>query len=271
MWPAMIDEPISPGRGLPVYQPATDVLDGGRAGRRDGRPGWDDSELDNRAGDDGGMSPRRDQADDANDRGDQPGRERRQRPGPAEQPDAGPARPGMPRISIGPWNLRSTDRLEDPESLKDPGRPMGLVSLRGFEGRSSPQGPRSPRGRGGLPGGHDRAVPTGKRPGLASGRLWPHRAWRAALLTRRSRTAPPRVSRPPAATAVIHGSGDGAGPGAVPPSPVLAPPCGMTALPAASCRSAILRPLVPSRTTTVWMVSAASWTFWVTCSDPPVA
>src|SRR5258708_14016006 len=28
MWPAMIDEPISPGRGLPVYQPATDVLDG---------------------------------------------------------------------------------------------------------------------------------------------------------------------------------------------------------------------------------------------------
>src|ERR1700680_429201 len=28
MCPAMIDEPISPGRGLPVYQPATDVLDG---------------------------------------------------------------------------------------------------------------------------------------------------------------------------------------------------------------------------------------------------
>src|ERR1700734_3279254 len=28
MWPAMIDEPTSPGRGLPVYQPATEVLVG---------------------------------------------------------------------------------------------------------------------------------------------------------------------------------------------------------------------------------------------------
>ena len=28
MWPAMIEEPISPGRGLAVYQPATDVLVG---------------------------------------------------------------------------------------------------------------------------------------------------------------------------------------------------------------------------------------------------
>src|ERR1039457_1985063 len=28
MCPAMIDEPTSPGRGLPVYQPATEVLDG---------------------------------------------------------------------------------------------------------------------------------------------------------------------------------------------------------------------------------------------------
>jgi len=28
MWPAIIDEPISPGRGLPVYQPASVVLVG---------------------------------------------------------------------------------------------------------------------------------------------------------------------------------------------------------------------------------------------------
>src|SRR5450755_4045627 len=28
MWPAMTDEPTSPGRGLPVYQPATEVLVG---------------------------------------------------------------------------------------------------------------------------------------------------------------------------------------------------------------------------------------------------
>ena len=28
MWPAMIEEPISPGRGLLVYQPATEVLRG---------------------------------------------------------------------------------------------------------------------------------------------------------------------------------------------------------------------------------------------------
>ena len=28
MCPAMTEEPISPGRGLPVYQPATEVLDG---------------------------------------------------------------------------------------------------------------------------------------------------------------------------------------------------------------------------------------------------
>src|SRR6185437_15537543 len=28
MWPAMIDEPTWPGRGLPVYQPATAAVDG---------------------------------------------------------------------------------------------------------------------------------------------------------------------------------------------------------------------------------------------------
>jgi hypothetical protein len=28
MWPAMIDEPMAPGGGLPVYQPATVVVAG---------------------------------------------------------------------------------------------------------------------------------------------------------------------------------------------------------------------------------------------------
>src|SRR5580692_7113335 len=29
MWPTMMDEPMAPGRGLPVYQPATETMFGG--------------------------------------------------------------------------------------------------------------------------------------------------------------------------------------------------------------------------------------------------
>src|SRR5437870_3279199 len=80
-------------------------------------------------------------------------------------------------------------------------------------------------------------------------------------LARRSQHAAAAEQSSPAAAVAAHGAGEGAGRGAVPPRPVATPPRGMIALPAASCRLSIMRlPPLPSSTTSVWMVPAASVT-----------
>jgi hypothetical protein len=77
------------------------------------------------------------------------------------------------------------------------------------------------------------------------------RARRGASLGFHSRKAPAATPSAPAATRPAQGAGEEPGTGAVPPIPVAAPPRGMTALPAASSRSASFRPVDPSSTTRV--------------------
>src|SRR4029077_4375039 len=81
----------------------------------------------------------------------------------------------------------------------------------------------------------------------------------------------PPVTAPsaPAPMTASHGSGDPGPCPAVPPNPVVTPPAGGWPAPAASTRSTISRPLVPSRTTIVWTVPATSVVGRVALVVPP--
>ena len=170
MWPAMIAEPISPGRGLAVYQPATDVLVGTWRVPCAVRP----SLIRRRAHPDGG-----------NHQGDRPGypppgtRQRRRREGPrgAGEPGqrarniAGAAgQPGQaeraaattssPASSTAQASGLRTSRTAAPMA----GPPSGLPGFRGFPGRCvrpRPGWAESGRMSHGISAGHAAGQPSG--------------------------------------------------------------------------------------------------------------